>query len=121
MCDMKRFFTIKTLWVLANLAGTIILTVQLAHVLEGYIKPTVTRTWEEEILLKDIEFPLVVKVCVVPGFNQTAIHEVGYADAWHYFIGQSRFNKSLIGWAGHTEESGTYGTVEQVLAKIGDY
>ena len=121
MCDRKRFFAIKTLWVLANLAGTIILTVQLAHVLEGYIRPTVTRTWEEEILLKDIEFPLVVKVCVVPGFNQTAIHEVGYADAWNYFRGQSRFNNSFIGWAGHTEESGTYGTVEQVLAKIGDY
>ena len=82
MCDMKRFFTIKTLWVLANIAGTIILSVQLAHVLESYIRPTVTRTWEEEILLKDIEFPLVVKVCVAPGFNQTAIHEAGYAGTW---------------------------------------
>ena len=105
ICDMKRFFSIKALWILANIACTAILTFQLGHVLEGYIKPTITRTWEEDVPLEDIDFPLVIKICVVPGFNQTALYEVGYYDAGGYFLGQSRFNESVIGWAGHTHTS----------------
>ena len=46
--------------------------IQLVNVLESYIQPTITRTWEEEVPLEDIEFPLVIKICIVPGFNQTA-------------------------------------------------
>lgn len=125
MCEMKRIFAIKTLWILVNLACTAILTVQLSHVLEGFIRPTITRTWEEEVDLKDIDFPAVVKICVIPGFNQTALNEVGYFSTFSYFLGRSRFNPidnwGTIGWAGHKEDSGTYGTVEEVLAKISDY
>ena len=120
ICDMKRFFSIKALWILANIACTAILTFQLGHVLEGYIKPTITRTWEEDVPLEDIDFPLVIKICVVPGFSQTALYEVGYNDAGGYFLGQSRFNESVIGWAGHTEDSGTKGTVGEILTQISD-
>ena len=120
LCDVTRIFTIKTLWILANITCTTILTVQLAHVLEGYIKPKILRTWDEEVLLEDIDFPVVIKICVVPGFNQTALYEVGYYDAWDYFLGQSRFNESVIGWAGHTEDSGTIGTVGEILKQISD-
>ena len=114
----RRIFTIKTLWALANITCTAILTVQLAHVLEGYIKPTITRTWEEEVPLQDIDFPVVIKICVVPGFNQTVLHELGYYDTWSFFLGQSMFNDSVFGWAGHTEDSGTIGTVRDILAKV---
>ena len=65
----------------------------------GFFKPTITRTWEEEVLLKDMDFPLVAKICVIPGFNQTALYEVGYVDTWDYFIGRSRLNYSLYDWA----------------------
>ena len=116
MGDMKRI-----LWILVKLACTALLTVQLAFVLGGFIKPAITRTWEEEVPLQDIDFPLVLKICVSPGFNQTALHDVGYEDTWHYFVGQSKFNSSVLGWGGHTEDSGTCGTVEEVLAKISGY
>ena len=104
---MKKILKIKTLWILANFVCTAILTVQLGHVLEGYIKPTITRTWEEEVPLQDIDFPVVIKICVVPGFNQTVLRELGYYDTWSFFLGQSMFNDSVFGWAGHTEDSGT--------------
>ena len=62
MCDFKGLFTLKTLWILANITCTGILTVQLIHVLEGYINPTITRTFKEEVPLHDMDFPLVIKV-----------------------------------------------------------
>ena len=118
--DMGQMFTLKNLWVLANLVCTVVLAIQLANVLEGFIKPTITRTWEEEVLLDDIEFPLVIKVCVIPGFNQTALYEEGYEDTVNYFNGNSRFDEDPLGWGGHNENSETFGNVEETLAKVSD-
>ena len=82
MCDFKGLFTLKTLRILANITCTGILTVQLIHVLDGYINPTITRTFKKEVPLHDMDFPLVIKVCVIPGFNQTALQEMGYHDTY---------------------------------------
>ena len=75
-------------------------------------------TWEEEVSLEDIEFPLTIKVCVIPGFNQTALHEEGYADTYNYFLGNSRWENDPLGWGGHNEDSETFGNVEETLAKV---
>ena len=71
------FFKIKTIWILINITCTVILAVQLVHVLMGYLKPTTTRTWEKEVPLQSMDFPLVIKVCVNPGLNQAALQELG--------------------------------------------
>ena len=55
-------FTSNRFWILANIACTIALVIQLAHVLDGFVKPTITRTWEEEVSLEDIKFPLTISV-----------------------------------------------------------
>ena len=114
---VRQLFGLKTLWILANIVFTAFLTVQLANVLEGYIKPQTTRTWDEDVRLEDMEFPLVIKICVIPGFNQAALQEVGYKDTISYFLG-SYNNNSAYGWAGHTKDSGRSSTVEEVLAKV---
>ena len=62
MCEVRRLFRIETIWTLANLVCAAILTVQLGHVLEAFIAPTTTRTSEEEVLLQDIDFPVVIKI-----------------------------------------------------------
>ena len=95
-------------------------TIQLAHVLQGYIKPQTTPTWDEYAGLEDMEFPLVIKICVSPGFNQTALREVGYQDTFAYFLGRDEYGNvnSTYGWAGHTNESRT---VEEVFAKVEGY
>ena len=120
MFDTGRMFTIKSLLVLANLVCSVVLAIQLANVLEGFIKPTITRTWEEEVLLDDIEFPLTIKVCAIPGFNQTALYEEGYEDTYNYFLGNSRWEKDPLGWGGHNEDSETFGNVEETLEKVID-
>lgn len=120
---VEMLTNVKWLWVLVNLFCTVVLTIQLANILEGYIKPSLTRTWEEELMLRDIDFPVIVKVCVIPGFNEKALREAGYQDTWFYFLGQSMFDDTKYGWAGHTNQSETtkVRTVEEVLDEIGNY
>ena len=118
--DLKRLFTIKTLWILINITCAGILAVQLFHVLTGYLKPTITRTGEKEVPLQDMDFPLVIKVCVNPGLNQAALQELGYKGTWEFFLGQSRFNRSVYGWAGHTKNSGKIKSVKEILEHVGD-
>ena len=123
---IRQLLKLKTLSLLANIVFTAFLTVQLSHVLQGYIKPQTTRTWDEYVRLEDMEFPLVIKICVVPGFNQTALREVGYKDTLSYFVGRDvgfglDFRKSAnstYSWVGHTNDSRT---VEEVLAKVVGY
>lgn len=115
---LEGMFSSKNVWILANIACTIALAVQLAHVLEGFVKPRITRTWEEEVSLEDINFPLIIKGCVIPGFNKSAIQELGYESVATYLAGQSKFNESLYGWAGHTNKSEIIGSVGEILRRI---
>ena len=66
---------------------------QFANLIEDYSKPTVTNTNMEEKELKDIGFPLVLKICVRPGFNETAIKNAGYKNIPDFFLGKSMHNK----------------------------
>ena len=53
---------------------------QLSHISEGYFKPTTTHIWEEEVPfeLSDIIIDILdVKICFIPGFNQSALVEMG--------------------------------------------
>ena len=77
-----------------------------------------TRTRVEERDFSEIEFPLTIKVCVSPGFNDTMLREVGYDDTFSYFLGLSRFNQSFFGWAGHTNTLDSVGNVSSVLDMV---
>ena len=103
---------------LVNCVSTIFLIIQLSILLEGFIKPTLTHTWEKDVRLGDIEFPIVIKICVIPTYNLTSLYDYGYEDKYRFFLGQSRFNNSTYGWAGHTNSSTTLGSVEEVLSNV---
>ena len=45
---MRDLCKLNTLWVLANIAFTALLLVQLANILEGYIHPQTRHTWEKK-------------------------------------------------------------------------
>ena len=61
------------------------------------------------------DFPLLARVCVRPGFNMLALREAGYNSTDSYFTGKSRFNSSVIGWAGHTKYGKAVGKVEELF------
>ena len=54
--------------------------------------------------LSSPEFPLRLSVCVSPGHHQAHLQEAGYQDYVYYQYGQSKYNSSLFGWAGHTKD-----------------
>ena len=38
--------------------------------------------------------------------------------SWGYFLGKSKWNRSIEGWAGHTNASGVRGSVEETVEKL---
>ena len=82
--------------------------VQLGSLVKNSLDPTELSTViRKESLESQDMFPLTAKICVKPGFNDTELYNAGYVSTLHYFLGLSRYNMSIIGWAGHTEDGGT--------------
>ena len=48
------------------------------------------------------EFPFVLQAIIHDGFDDNALVDEGYENSEGYFLGMSRFNKSVIGWRGQT-------------------
>ena len=64
----------------------------------------------------EIEFPLVFRICANEIEDSTERYkEYGYRFDYSYFIGQSIYNRSLIGWNGHTKEGGTIASIEGLM------
>ena len=68
-------------------------TIQFGHLIGNFIEPIRTNTNVEERDLKEIGFPVVLKICVRPGFNLTAINDAGYKGIFEFFLGKSMYNK----------------------------
>ena len=75
---------------------------QTFRLVPNIISPTKTHTSVKQELLKDIDFPLDIKICVDPVVNRTTLEGFGYDDVEEYVVGSSfRSNLSLYGWGGH--------------------
>ena len=55
-------------------------SVQMYKLVENLVVPTKTHTYVREVPLKDMDFPLDLKICVNPSMNQTDVKEFGYED-----------------------------------------
>ena len=79
-------------------------TVQTFKLVENLVAPTMTHTYVREVPLKDIDFPLDIKICVRPALNSTALNYFGYNDTYQYRLGLNS-NFSHFGWGGHSNET----------------
>ena len=111
-------FLVKHHWKILNLLCCFAFSWQLYGIMDDWIHPSRKTTDITEKKLEDLEFPIVFKVCLKPGFNITALKEEGYESFSGYFTGQSRYNKSIYGWAGHTETFQSKSTVRDVYKKV---
>ena len=69
--------------------------------------------------LKEIEFPISFRICAYDLRSATHKYEnVGYRHAYDFFRGRSMYNRSLVGWGGHTKNGSYIGSVEEVLEKV---
>ena len=63
--------------------------------------------------LDEVEFPLSFLLCVHEMVHVTGRYKkLGYSNDWDFFTGKSRYNESIYGWGGHTENGSSYGSVE---------
>ena len=109
-------------WRLIDIACILAALIQLGFILEGFIRPTLLNTSVKEIDLQEIDFPIEIKICAQPGFNESLLKDLGYDQGiWSYFLGKSRFNRSIIGWAGHTADFGVKGSVQEVFNMVRTY
>ena len=106
---------------LPNVGCLIAVIIQISNLAYHQIHPSQTVTSTQRENLSDIDFPVVFKICIKPGFNTTALTEVGYDNAWDYFEGTSRHNSSLVGWAGHKKNGMAFSNVTgqtNIVARI---
>ena len=72
---------------------------QMYKLVQKLVFPTNTHTFVKEVPLKDMDFPLDVKICVNPSMNRTALKAYGYDTPGDYIAGSS-FDSSMISWGG---------------------
>ena len=114
-------YILKHHWKLVNLLCCIAFTWQVSGIIQEWINPSRQTTQISEKNYNEMEFPLIIKLCPDPAFNLSALQEEGYARIGDYFKGYSRYNRSILGWAGHTNESQIRGSVDQVYQKIQNF
>ena len=105
------FSTKKILWSFIYACCFCCFIVQISILAKDELYPNLPGSHKEEKHLDDIEFPILFKLCINPYLDALQLHKAGYRNMFHYFTGRSRFNGSIYGWAGHTEEGEDLGTV----------
>ena len=118
-CTMSRggiqwFCHGRMVWVLAHLFCISVFFVQLIQLLPSYFAPSLTYTEVTNVQLKDIDFPLDIKICVKPILNDTALKKFGYNIPSYYAAGWNN-DMTLVGWGGHNNNSGAMATASEVL------
>ena len=89
------------LWTFIKLLCLSLVILQTALTIKGsfYSGKTVTTSTVQK--LKDSTFPVVFNIIVKPGFDELKLEELGYTDAYWYFMGKNILNASWVGWKGH--------------------
>ena len=101
-----------------NIALMIACTVHVTNILKGSLFPELPNVKHYENDLKIIEFPVTFKFCFMASDTNRErrnwiFKKYGYKTIVQFFRGQSKFDKTLVGWNGHTE-NGTTMTSTQV-------
>ena len=111
--NMKSLkFILYTILSVSCLVHILLIGHQLLH-------PNLPDTRVYKKYLKEIEFPISFRICAYNLSSATRKYEnVGYRYAYDFFRGRSMYNRSLVGWGGHTKNGSYIGSVEEVLEKV---
>ena len=106
--------TTKRKWILIHSLCSLIFILHITTMGLDDANPEHTVSSKKAVKLNEMEaFPVVFKLCIKPGgYDLEQLNKFGYQTATHYFYGQSMYNTSLVGWAGHNENGTIKSTVE---------
>ena len=70
--------------------------------------------------LNEIDFPIAFQLCIGENnYSHINYKDLGYDNLFDFFHGKSQFNDSIVGWAGHTENGSSLGSVASLnISKI---
>ena len=71
--------------------------IQTSTLINGMLNPKETLIGTNKVDFEKIEFPLIFKICIKPGFNDTELRNLGYLNSLTYLLGISRYNISNFG------------------------
>ena len=57
----------------------------------------------EDVKLSSIQFPVVFKVSISPGFDENQLKQLGFKNIQDYFMGINQHNPSGYDWVGANE------------------
>ena len=103
---------IKKFYMLLNITFFIVFIIHISILGYKSLYPDVPEIIVYKKDLSEIEFPILFRICLFETENKLFRYiRNGYLKAADYFKGQSGWNSSLYGWAGHTEYGSTMGSV----------
>ena len=107
LCNLKNINRVT------NLVLSIVCSVHIVCITINIIDPKLPEIRQYKNDLKDIEFPVSFQICVDEiNPNNSIFKDFGYEGLHEFFKGESRFNSSVIGWAGHMDNKSTFESVE---------
>ena len=100
-------------FVVINILFLIALVIHVVLIAYSMLYPSTPSIKIYEKPLNETEFPISIKLCALEDRESDAMRHntSGYERNFRFFLGQSMFNKSLIGWSGHTKDSSVLGSV----------
>ena len=85
--------------------------IHVSHIVSNILNPQFPQVRHYKKALKDIEFPISFQICVnelnLSNTSNKKYHEYGYDGLWEYYKGESRYNSTIVGWAGHKKNHST--------------
>ena len=93
---LKEVLLRKNPWFLVNAAFVFAFLIQSYSILGDLVHPTQTSNIIEEKTVNN--WPILVKICIKPGFDLDFLKEEGYKDIDEYFFGKISMNKFWMGW-----------------------
>ena len=107
---------VKYVSLMVNFVLVIMCLSHIAILIYEEVHPNLPLREHFEKNLDEIEFPLSFKFCIFETKNKkndrNRFSQFGYTDNAGFFMGRSKYNKSIIGWGGHTENGATLGSVK---------
>ena len=101
-------------FLIVNVVFLIALCIHVFFITYSMIHPSIPTIKIYEKSLSEIEFPISIKLCALEDTESDVMRHntSGYERNFRFFLGQSMFNKSLIGWSGHTQDGSFLGSVK---------
>ena len=102
----------KKLIYLVNVVLLISCTIHVISIINSIFYPKLPTIRVFKRNLTDMEFPLSFKICAEGDKELKLYEELGYDNKKEFIRGRSKYNDSIIGWAGHTRDGSPFATIE---------